>query len=289
MRRIVTTVTLTVFAVGAAYATPWFTQDPRTLPEGKWRVEEHIFYSETGDALVDGDRRSLPGGAEATSLTLHTRVRYGVNDQLTVFADVPWISNEFTAADGTKRTEEGVGDLLFLGKYKYHDNRKDGTRSAFALFIKPDTGDSSSDVGLLRTGTGTTNVGINHLWEKQDGPTTYYASLGYIYTGENNAMNLDPGDVIVGNIAAEHRLGNGWKGVWEINARHQGQAELAGTDVPNSEWTTISLSPGVQYETHPAPGQIAIFEAGLQIPTFTWGDRAGLENYTIYGGGYWIF
>jgi hypothetical protein len=280
---------LALFTVGVAHATPWFTQDPRTLPEGKWRVEEHVFYSQTDDALVDGDRKSLPGGAEATSLTLHTRVRYGVNDRLTVFADVPWVSKEFTAPDGTERDTDGFGDMLFLGKYRYHDSREDGTRRAVALFLKPDTGDTDSDAPLLRTGTGTTNFGVNHLWEKQAGATTWYASLGYIYTGENNAINLDPGDVFFGNIAAEHDIGDGWKGVWEINARHQGQAERAGSDVPDSEWTTISLSPGVQYYTTPAPGEKAVFEAGVQIPTFEWGDRGALEDYTIYGGGFWIF
>ncbi|MFO8081666.1 MAG: transporter [Armatimonadota bacterium] len=287
MRRMTMIGLLAVFAIGAAHATPWFTQDPRTLPEGKWRVEEHVFYSETGDALVDGDRQALPGGADATSLTLHTRVRYGVNDDLTVFADIPWVLKEFTAPDGTKRDADGFGDLMFLGKYKYHDDRDAGTRRAFALFIKPDTGDTDVDVPLLRTGTGTTNFGAMHLWEKQAGATTWYASLGYIYTGDS--MDLDPGDVFAGNIAAEHEIGDGWKGVWEVNARHQGQAELGGQDVPDSEWTVISLSPGVQYWTQPEPGQQAVFEAGVQIPTFEWGDRGALEDYTIYGGGFWIF
>lgn len=288
MRRMMTAGLLVLFALGAAHATPWFTQDPRTLPQGKWRVEEHLLYSQTDDALVDGDRRSLPGGAEATSLTLHTRVRYGVNNDLTVFVDFPWVSKEFTAPDGTERDAEGFGDMLFLGKYKYHDNREDGTRRAIALFLKPDTGDTDSDAALLRTGTGTTNFGVNHLWEKQAGETTWYAGLGYIYTGEN-AANVDPGDVIFANVAAEHELGGGWKGVWEVNARHQGEADGPGGDIANTEWTTISLSPGVQYYTQPAPGQKAIFEAGVQIPTLKWGDRGALEDYTAYAGGFWIF
>ncbi len=289
MRRIMTVTVLALFTLSAAHATPWFTQDPRTLPEGKWRVEEHIFYSETDDTLVDGDRESLNGGAEATSLTLHTRIRYGATDRLTVFADIPWVSKEFTAPDGTERDADGFGDMLFLGKYRYHNDREAGTRRAVALFVKPDTGDTDTDVPLLRTGTGTTNVGVNHLWERQAGATTWYASLGYIYTGENDALDLDPGDVIFGNIALDRPIADGWKGVFEVNARHQGEAEQGGDDVPDSEWTTVSLSPGVQYATQPAPGQKAVFEAGVQIPTVTWGDKGALEDYTIYGGGYWIF
>ncbi|NLO05202.1 MAG: hypothetical protein GX131_05165, partial [candidate division WS1 bacterium] len=60
MKRITIAAALAIFTLGAAHATPWFTQDPRTLPEGKWRVEEHILYSETDSALVDGDRQALP-------------------------------------------------------------------------------------------------------------------------------------------------------------------------------------------------------------------------------------
>ena len=42
---------IAAIAASAAFATPWFTQDPRTLPAGKWRVEEHVLYAPFEDAL----------------------------------------------------------------------------------------------------------------------------------------------------------------------------------------------------------------------------------------------
>jgi hypothetical protein len=285
MKRITIAAALAIFTLGAAHATPWFTQDPRTLPEGKWRVEEHILYSETDSALVDGDRQALPGDADASALTLHTRVRYGATDDLTLFVDFPYQYREFSG--GQER--DSLGDLLLLGKYKYHDNRESGTRRAVALFLKPNDGDSGGDIGLLRTGTGTTNFGVTHLWEQEAGDTTWYASAGYIFTGDNERMNVDPGDIITANLAAEQDLGSGWRGVLELNGQYQARARRDGADLPDSESTVIAISPGVQYYTQPAPGQMAVFEAGVQIPTFKWGDRAALEDYTIYGGGYWVF
>jgi len=289
MTRLTTVALVLSFTAGLAHATPWFTQDPRTLPAGKWRVEEHVLYSETGDALVDGDRAALAAGGEATSLTLHTRIRYGARDDLTVFVDIPWIDREYAPAGGAAQSHDGLGDLLFLGKYRYHDDRTDGTRRAVALFLKPNTGDYRDLSPLLATGSGTTNVGVMHLCEKQDGPTIWYASAGYVSTGSRSDLNVDPGDLVMANFAAEQDFGDGWKGVLELNGQHQFEARRAGEGVPHTEWTTLSFAPGVQHYSQPAPGQQLVLEAGMQVPTFAWGDKGALEEYTAYAGGFLIF
>lgn len=289
MTRLTIVVLALSFVAGIAHATPWFTQDPRTLPAGKWRIEEHVLYSETDETLVDGDRAALPAGGEATSLTLHTRIRYGATDDVTVFADIPWVEREYTPASGVEQSHEGLGDLLLLGKYRYHQDAAAGTRRAVALFIKPNTGDYRNLSPLLATGTGTTNVGIMHLWEWQSGPTTWYAGAGYVYTGDRSDINIDPGDLILANLAAEQDFGDGWKGVLELNGRHQFEARRGGADVPDTEWTTLSLTPGVQHYSHPAPGRLVVLEAGVQIPALYWGDRGALEDFTAYAGGFMVF
>jgi len=43
-----------------SHATPWFTQDPKTLPQGNWRFEEHIMYSKADSGLADGVEATLP-------------------------------------------------------------------------------------------------------------------------------------------------------------------------------------------------------------------------------------
>lgn len=289
MTRLIAAALILIGAAGLAHATPWFTQDPRTLPAGKWRVEEHLLYSRIDDALVNGDRAALPAGGEATALALHTRVRYGATDNLTVFVDIPWVDREYTPAGGPTQSHEGLGDLLFLGKFKYHDDRADGTRRAVALFVKPRNGDYRDLSPLVATGSGTTNVGLLHLWEQQAGATTWYASAGYVLTGSRGDSGVDPGDLLMGNLAAEQDFGAGWKGVLELNAQHQFEARQAGADLPNTESGTLALAPGVQYYHQPAPGRQVVLEAGVQIPTFTWGDRGALEEYTAYAGGFVIF
>ena len=49
-------------AATSAGATPFFTQDPRTLPQGKWRVGTHLLFSDSDDSLVNGEKVPFVGG-----------------------------------------------------------------------------------------------------------------------------------------------------------------------------------------------------------------------------------
>jgi hypothetical protein len=274
----------------AVEATPWFTQDPRTLPEGRWRVEEHILYTPFEESLVASRSQPLALGRKASSLTLATRVRYGARDNLTVFADVPWVRKRLTATDGSVRTESGLGDLMLLAKYEYHDDRASQTRRAVALSLKPRTGDYRELPGLLATGSGTTDWALLHLWEQGRGDSTWYASLGYVLTGTRSDVNRDPGDVFVYNLAAEHRLGRGpWQAVWELNGRHEQRATEGGVRVAPSGASLLFFTPGLQYLQPGRAGRLATFEAGLQIPVLKTGNLPAVPEYTLYAGGYAVF
>jgi hypothetical protein len=266
-----------------AAATPWFTQDPRTLPAGKWRVEEHVLYAPFSDSLVDGDRTPLTAVQDFSALTLHTRIRYGWRDDVTVFADVPWVSKHVTTNSGSTLDNDSVGDVLLLVKGKYHDNKESRSRRAWALSLKLNTGETGGLPPALATGSGTIDWTVAHLWEKGVGRATYYASTGYTNTGSRRDLGRNPGDVLFLNLAGEHKLGGSpWNFVWEMNGRYEGPtAGAEGT----TEATTIALSPGLQYVR---PGKLQL-EAGVQVPVLTWGDAPALPDYTAYAGGFIIF
>lgn len=288
MTRAILTISLLTLAA-AAYATPWFTQDPRTLPEGKWRLEEHILYSSVDSSLSDGDKVPLGAGGEFTNFIAHTRLRYGLRDDLTIFMDAPWVNKRWTQANGTLAKENGLGDMLFLLKYKYHDDRADKTRRAWALSLKPHTGDYAGLPGPLALGTGTTDWTALHLWEKATGNTTWYANLGYQLTGSRSDTDRNPGDGILFNLAAEHKLNQTTNFVWEINGRYEGNGTGATLPSPPSGGTVISLSPGLQYTKAGSAGRFTTLEAGVQVPVITEGDMPGIPDYTLYAGGYTVF
>lgn len=285
-----TIIALCLFGLAAAAnATPWFTQDPRTLKQGMWRVEEHILYSSVDNSLSDGNEVPFGAGGEFTNFILHTRVRYGIRDDLTVFVDAPWVNKRWTQSSGTVATDNGLGDMLFLLKYKYHDNRADKTRRAFALSLKPHTGDYVGLPGPLAQGTGTTDWTLFHLWEKGVGKATWYASLGYSLTGSRSDTGRNPGDAILFNLAAEHKLSPEMNFVWEINGRYEGNTSGGALPVPASGATTIALTPGLQYTKTRTGGRFTTLEAGVQLPVITEGNLAAIPDYTIYAGGYTVF
>ena len=275
---------------GVAGATPFFTQDPRTLPQGMWRVEEHLLLSDFDESLVDGHEAPLIGGRSASSLTLNTRVRYGVRDKLTVFADIPYVRKRLRATDGATRTNDGLGDVFLLAKYKFHDNRQTKTRAAVAAATKLNSGEYRGLPPELALGTGQTNWLLAGLAEKQVGRTTYYGSASHVWTGTRHDTNLDPGQVVNLNLAAEHLVGSGpWAVVAEINYSHQGRSSQDGQRVEASGSTLVNLAGGFQYRPRPKAGRTLVIETEVQVPVSKAGYVRALPDAVFYLGAYLIF
>jgi hypothetical protein len=288
MRWVVLALSLLALAA-AADATPFFTQDPRTLPEGGWRIEEHVLYANFDSSLSDGEKVPLAAGGEFTSFTARTRVRYGVRDDLTLFMDAPFVRRRWIQASGTRITESGLGDLLFVLKYKYHDDRSNQTRRAWQLSLKPHTGDYAGLPFPLAQGTGTTDWIATHLWEKEAGDKTWYASASYVLTGSRSDLGLNPGDLILLNFAVERKLNVRTNFVWEVMGRYEGNASRGALPAPPSGATVISISPGLQYTMAGSDGRFTTLEAGFPIPLIRKGDLPAIQDYAVYVGGYTVF
>ena len=287
---VVSLVVLSVLYAGAAHATPWFTQDPRTLPQGMWRVEEHVLYSDIDSGLANGDAVPLPNGVtDASALTLHTRLRYGVRDDLTVFVDLPWVQKRVHTPSGLL-DNDGLGDVQFLAKWKYDEDKAAGWRRAFAGFVKLDTGDSEGMPPLLATGSAQTDYGLIHLWEWRHAGSTWYANTGYVLRDTRSDTGVNPGDWILLNLAAEHPIGDTHANfVWEINGRREARSRQGGQSLASSGSTIVSLTPGLQYVDKKPNGRSITWEAAVQVPLFKHGDLPALPDYTVYAGGYAIF
>jgi len=284
---------LIVFGVAyavAAHATPWFTQDPRTLPAGHWRVEEHVLYSGVEEGLADGRGVPLPNGATgASALTAQTRLRYGLRDDLTLFVDVPFVAKHVDTPAGALNNS-GLGDLTLLGKWKYHEDKAEGKRRAMAGFAKLDTGEHEGQPGLLALGSGQNDLGLIHLWEWRSGSATWYGNLGYVFRDYSSDTGVNPGDWYLFNLAAEHPLGKSpAKFVWEVNGRHESRSHQGGRSLTNTGATIFSLSPGLQYVDKKPNGRSITWEAGVQVPLIKGGNLPAVPDYTAYAGGYAVF
>jgi hypothetical protein len=284
-------VLLSLLSAVAAHATPWFTQDPRTLPEGMWRVEEHFMYSGIDSGLANGDTVPLPGGmTDVSALTLHTRVRYGARNDLTVLIDLPWVQKQVHSPAGSL-DNDSLGDITLLAKYKYHEDKEAGKRRAVAGFVKLGTGDHEGVPPLLATGSGQNDYGLIHLWEwRQGASTTWYGNLGHVFRDTRSDTGVNPGDWTLFNLAVERKLGDKPLNlICELNGRHEAPSHQAGLSVPNTGSTILSLSPGLQYVDKKPKGRSITWEAGVQVPIVKEGGMPALPDYTVYAGGYAIF
>jgi len=291
VNRLVYVVFLALFVLGGetALTTPFFTQDPRTLPAGKWRVETHLLSSHYEHSLVDGDEVPLLSGDSASASTYQTRIRYGAADKLTLFVDIPYV-RKTVCAGGVRRISNGRGDVALLVKYNIHDDRARGTRAAVALSTKLATGDYRNLPPELALGTGQTNWILVLLGEKQVGIDTYYASVAYVDTGERTDVDTDPGQVFRANVAIEHKVGDSpCNIVGELNYFHQGRFERVGETVETSGSTILNAAIGAQYAPRLQPGRLLIVESEIQFPIHSAGYSAALPDYTYYLGAWTVF
>ncbi len=275
----------------SAGATPFFTQDPRTLPQGKWRVELHLLTTTSDQSLVDGDEAPLLLlGGRASSFVTEARVRYGATDRLTVFADFPYVRKSLEAPDGGERTNSGLGDIFVLAKWKVHDSRARGTRAAVALATKLPTGEYRHLQPELALGTGQTNWVLVALGEKEQGPNTFYGSASYVMTGGRTDTDTNPGQVVALNGAVEHKLGRSpYNVVGELNWAHQGRSEMAGATLEQSGSTVLNLAAGIQYSPPPKAGRKLVIETEVQLPVREDGFVRALPDYVWYLGGWMVF
>ncbi len=273
-----------------AQATPYFTQEPRTLPEGKWRIGEHLLFSHCDESLVDGEETPLLAGAEGSSFIANTRVRYGLRDRITLLLEVPYVERRLVARNGSEIVNRGFGDLFFVAKYKFHDNRETKTRGAVAVGTKLSTGESRGLPPELALGTGQTNTQFALLAEKEAGANAWYASMIYGATGERSDTHTDPGEIFALNGAVEHTLGKGpYNLVGEINYFHQGRSAVNGVTVAASGSSTLNVAVGAQYSPPMKQGRKRGIETELQIPVRTSGFMRALPDYVYYLGAYMVF
>jgi hypothetical protein len=293
MRTLVSTVS-TLLVIGAtaaiAAATPFFTQDPGTLPQGLWRVEEHSLYADYDTSVVDGGETPLVGGRDASSWTLNTRVRYGVRDDLTVFVDVPHVRKTLTDADGSKHTNEGLGDLFLLAKYRVYDNHQTKTRAAVVAATKLKTGEYRDLPPELALGTGQTNYIVGGLIQKQVGRNTYYASALHAFTGRRSDLNANPGDVTMLNLAGEFPIADSHlNAVTELNYSRQGKTYRDGARVDASGSRVLNAAAGLQYYPKAARFKKTVIEAEVQLPVSTSGYVSTLADPLYYVGAWVVF
>ena len=262
-----------------------------TLSSGEFVFREQGVLSQSGDdpSGADRDRRSI------ASLSV---LGYGVDEDISVFAVLPYLDNRLdVTSGGERRTREtsGIGDIRLFGRHVVV--RKNWPARAFRLSlfagIETPTGedDESDRFGRLpasvQLGSGS--------WDPFGGVVATYQTLDFqidgqlAYQANTEANGFAFGDVARADASFQYRLWprtfsggvpNFLYGVLEANLIHQGKNDDHGEDDGNSGGLSLFLTPGLQLV-----GRRWIFEAAVQLPVVQDLNGTALESdYVVRAG-----
>jgi len=242
---------------------PIFGLGPHVIYEGGVEVSSQL------DVGQSGSTRGLDVGL--------FNVAYGINADLTVGGELPWVFKKNTYGQAN-----GLGDLGLFSKYRFWHADSPGTVDSMAalLKVKFDTSkQGTSTVAKPALGTGTTDV-IAGLTYGHESLTWYrWASVRYRRNGHNGGKKL--GDKVLVDLVA------GWRPtmpeylkpdmVWllELNGEYGRHGSLDGISLVNDGGTELFLSPGFMWTVR----NFAV-RAGVQLPVFS--NLKGVQTKTDY-------
>jgi len=242
---------------------PIFGLGPHVIYEGGVEVSSQL------DVSQSGSTRGLDIGL--------LNIAYGINADLTVGGEFPWVFKKNTYGQAN-----GLGDLGLFTKYRFWHEDSPGTVDSMAalLKVKFDTSkQGASTAAKPALGTGTTDV-VAGLTYGHESLTWYrWASVRYRRNGHSGGKKI--GDKVLVDLVA------GWRPtmpeylkpdmVWllELNGEYGRHGSLDGVSLVNDGGTELFLSPGFMWTVR----NFAV-RAGVQLPVFS--NLNGAQTKTDY-------
>lgn len=288
-----------------------------TMPAGMWSAgirTEVIENDEFSDQkLIDYADQGIEGVHSVDRIiSTSLSVAYGINDNLTLSARLPYIERknirEGEIEDGEAEAHghgdsSGLGDLLLFGQYRISE--QDDTEISLLLGLNAPTGETNDkDDGGRRfetefqPGTGAWGFLIGGAVSHSYKEISYHANVLFNKTTEGS-QSTEIGDVLSYNLAITYKL-NGedhsnhdhehysdssetnitWDAVIELNGETRRKNKISGTSEEHSGGTAILLSPGLRVSSGNFSGFISV---GVPIIENMNGKQTDLDARIVAG------
>lgn len=279
-------------AAGVAWSAPITFNTALPVHEGGMVWRERFIYDKNS-------RDSSPSNRDVKVSGLISVLGYGVTRDFALFGVLPYLDKRLNSDIGGQRvtrSDQGIGDLTLFGRYTAYQNDAPGRTFRVSPFlgVKAPTGrdDAQDGLGPLPSGV---QLGSGS-WDALGGVVATYQALAYqidsqlSYKANREANGFRFGNVSQLDASFQYRLwpqtlGGGVPaflyGVLEANLVRAEKNRIGGVDDPNSEGTTLFLTPGLQYVTRKW-----ILEAGIQVPVVQNLNATALENNYIFSTGF---
>jgi hypothetical protein len=228
---------------------------------------------------VAGTRRAgrdtAPAGRESqVENRFTTTLAYTVKERLNLVARLPWSSRELTAEEGVQSSRD-LSDPELYGLVRLWSSDFApglGKRAWISALggVKTKWGKHDLTAGGVRrdehlqAGTGSTDVfgGLSGFY-LLDSRSSVFGSAQYRKTGGND-FGYRYGNITIGNVGYEHRIGARLDALLELNYRYAGRDRLdaGGTLDPNTGGAVLYATPHLSWDL----GKGVVGRLSVQIP-----------------------
>jgi hypothetical protein len=243
-----------------------------TLPKGDVAVRYLWEQGSSSELLNNGHPVSNPMAMKMLMTTQQFEIKYGIRDDLQLCTTVPYVDNTMymTMMGMTSSSQpSGIGDVTTLMKYRL--NSPLGIQPIFAIGggVKWATGKSGfrDQMGdllplMMQPGTGTTDALLGAWASMKLLPWAFHGGVMYEFGGADHDTGLRHGNAVMSNWTACYSVTSHVVLLTELNYSYMTRDHLGGVSQTDTGGTTVSLTPGLQYQVTTSTD----FEAAYQLP-----------------------
>ena len=220
----------------------------KTLPHGHLIYRSYFTYSNYTMMYSPAQHGmvSLPSNMSFTALAYTPKLRYGLTDRLTLIANFPLMYRTLSK-DTITKVGKGLGDIQTALLYRFYFNKQKRLLISGLLYTKWPTGKATQLASSeLPLGTGSYDVGLAFMPEKEIGKWDFRLSAFYIYRSYSPA-GIDLGDVQMLSLSSAYNWSRNL--ITEVTAlyKYVGDNKQAGQTLPGTYVSVAQVVLGAQY------------------------------------------
>ena len=220
----------------------------KTLPHGHLIYRSYFTYSDFTSmySSKQGQMVSLPSNMSFTTYAYTPKLRYGLTNRLTLIANFPLVY-KVMRKDNLTKIGRGLGDIQTAMLYRFYFNKQKRFLISGLLYSKLPTGKATQiTTGELPLGTGSYDVGVALMPEKEFGKLDMRLSAFYIYRSKNPA-GVDLGDVQMVSLSTAYNWSRNFITEATVLYKYADNNRKAGQVLPGTYVKKAQLVLGAQY------------------------------------------
>lgn len=212
--------------------------------------------------IAPGRRVRYDFAGQYRSKAVFAEVFYGLTERLDIGVQIPVVQQNFSSDTGLDRTDEGLGDIRLLAKWRL---LQEPVLFTLKSGVKMPTGEFKNEDGLIPVGAGQWDFDFAGQIGRSFWPWPLYGNLdiGYRVRTINAEIDRDPGDEFFLNAELGYHITSKWllTGKYEM-LRSKAATEFGGILIRSQINRITYLTPSLLYSIN--DGRTAL-EASLRF------------------------